>query len=124
MTQWNRSLMILSEEQNKMNKALSTIGICVKAGKVIFGIPLICEALKNNERNAPILVVTANDISQNSKKRITDRCRFYSVEQITLPVCADELGRAVGKGRAVGAIGITDKNLSTALLTAIEKAQK
>ncbi len=116
--------MILSEEQNRLNKILSTIGICVKAGKVIFGIPLICEALKDGNKNKPLLIAISNDISDNSRKRITDRCNFYSTQYINLPITAEYLGKAVGKTRPVGAIGITDSNLCIAVSQCIKNAEK
>ena len=113
----------MNEEIKKSKKMLSTIGICAKAGKLIYGISLICEAMKSGGKSTPILVIIANDISENSRKRITDRCKFYSVEYITLTIDAEELGLTVGKKTALGAVGITDNNLCIAVKAGINDNQ-
>ena len=113
----------MNEEIKKSKKMLSTIGICAKARKLIYGIPLLCEAMKSGGKSTPILVLVANDISENSRKRITDRCKFYSVEYIILPIGAEEFGMTVGKKTALGAVGITDNNLCIAVKASINNNQ-
>ena len=38
---------------------LGALGLCARAGKLIFGIPMICEALKAGGKNCPVLVMEA-----------------------------------------------------------------
>ncbi len=93
-------------------KLLSTIGLCVKAGKVTFGVPMTCDALRKTTGNVPVLVLEAADTSDNTHKKLTDKCAFYKIELIRLEVGGEQLGAALGKSVYLGAAAITDKGLS------------
>ena len=88
---------------------LGALGICAKAGKLICGTPLICEALKAKKKI--FLVVEASDNSENTQKRLRDRCGFYGVEKRLLNANGDALARALGKSGRVSAAAITDEQL-------------
>lgn len=90
-----------------MNKSLNTLGICKCAGKISYG-----ETLLKDIKNKKIcLVVVANDASDNSKKKIIDKCTFYKCEYL---VCLDKesITKAIGRIDLVSAVGIKDHNLS------------
>lgn len=91
---------------------LGALGLCARAGKLVYGIPMICEALKSGGKNRPVLVVEASDTSDNSHKRIQDRCRFYGTEVLRIEITGGELGAAVGKTTMLGAVGVTDAGLA------------
>lgn len=91
---------------------LGALGLCARAGKLIFGIPMICEALKAGGKNCPVLVLEAGDTSENSHKRIGDRCRYYDTKLIRLTVGGGELGTAVGKTTVLGAVAVTDAGMA------------
>ncbi len=97
------------------NKALlSALGFSARAGEMIFGVPLICEALSSKKkRNGkyPLLVVEASDTSENTHKRISDRCAFYGVRHVRIDVTIEELGMALGKSAPVAAVALTNENL-------------
>ena len=95
----------MTEQENK--KLLMTLGLCFKAGYAICGTDLICDALKNAKK-PPILVLEASDTSENTHKRISDRCTFYNTEHIRLDVSSSDLGAAFGKKSLIAAVGITD----------------
>ena len=42
-------------DTKQTEKILSALGLCVRAGKVIFGVPMICDALKKGGANKPVL---------------------------------------------------------------------
>ena len=88
---------------------LGALGICAKAGKLVCGTPLICEALK--AKKTVYLVVEASDNSENTHKRLNDRCVFYGVEKRRLAVDGDRLAKALGKSGRVAAAAITDEQL-------------
>ena len=94
-------------------EVLFALGLCAKAGKLIYGIPMICEALKTGGKKGPVLVVEACDTSDNSHKRIQDRCRFYGTEILRAEITGAELGAAVGKTTVLGAVGVTDAGLAS-----------
>lgn len=92
-------------------KMLSTLGLCVKAGKVIFGVPMICEAMRRGGKDAPLIVLEASDTSDNTHKKISDKCKFYGVEHVRLCHDGARLGGAVGKTSKLSAVAVTDKGL-------------
>lgn len=91
---------------------LPSIGLCARAGKLIYGIPMVCDAMKRGGAGMPRLVLEAADTSDNSHKRISDRCRYYGVTCVRLAVSGAQLGAAVGKTTVLGAVGITDDGLA------------
>ncbi len=101
----------------KNDKALSSLGLCAKAGKLVRGVPMICEALAG--KNKPILVLEAGDTSENTHKRLTDKCNFYGVEKIKLACGGDVLAEAIGKTGVLGAVAITDRGLANVVKKAL-----
>ena len=96
------------------DKLLLALGLCARARGLVYGTPMVCEALRAKQK--PKLVVEAGGNSQNTSKRIADKCSFYGVRQITLPTDCEQLALTVGKrGAAVAAVGITEEHLATAI---------
>ncbi len=104
--------MISNEENEKLR---STIGLAAKAGKVIYGTPLICEALAMHGDKKPCVVLEGSDTSENTHKRLSDKCAFYGCELIRLPISMSELSACVGKKALIAAVGIRDKGLCEAI---------
>ena len=48
---------------------LFALGLCAKAGKLVFGVPMVCEALK--KQKSVVLVCSASDNAPNSAKRLS-----------------------------------------------------
>ena len=95
-----------------MKELLGALGLCARAGKLICGSPMICDALKQGGKGAPQLVLEAGDTSANSHKRIGDRCRYYNTKLIRLPLSGGELGACVGKTTSLGAVAVTDAGMA------------
>ena len=87
---------------------LSSLGLCVRAGKVIFGVPMICEAMRRGGRTSPVLVLEAMDTSENTHKKITDKCTHYGVTHRRLSCDGATLAAALGKSGSLGAVALTD----------------
>ena len=108
----------MTDEKN----ILGVIGLCRGAGKAVVGVPMICELLKKRSLKKSvsdeigIIVVEASDTSENTHKKITDKCAYYNVKHVRLSADCLTLGRAVGKGGAVGAVAINDAGFCRALL--------
>ena len=98
---------------------LFSLGLCAKAGKLIYGVPMVCEALK--KQKSVVAVFSAADNSQNSTKRLVDRCTFYGVPLYTLDVDGDALAAAVGKGARLAALAVTDQNLCRLVISKLPK---
>lgn len=86
--------------------ALSLLGLASRARKISTGDIL----LKDIRSQRVYLVIIADDASDNTKKKYTDKCSYYNVNYC-IDGCVNDLSRAIGKTNRV-AIGITDKGFS------------
>ena len=114
-TEWRESLTDmerLNPEGYDERKLLSSLGLCARAGKLIFGVPMICDALRGGGKKMPLLVFEAADTSENTHKRILDKCKFYQVKHIQLPCGGATLAAALGKTAHLAAIAVTDPKMS------------
>ena len=103
------------EDINDMKKRfLSMLGIAKKAGKVICGTTLICEAMRKKKK--PLLVIVACDVSENTRKTLIFKSEFYKVRAIASDVTKEELSHIVGKDCIIAAVAITDVSLAAELL--------
>ena len=94
--------------------ALSLVGICKKSGHAICGTELICDAIRRNPERVA-LVLAAGDASDNTKKKLTDKCAYYGVKLIIAEISIAELGAALGKSSAVAAVAVDDAGLARAI---------
>jgi len=93
-----------------MDKVLSFLGICKKAGKLVSGTELVLDSVRKNNSH---LVIIANDISKLGEKTIIKTLTHYNVEYVKYAT-KSELGSALGYDeRAV--ISVNDKGFAEAL---------
>jgi len=87
------------------------LGLCFRAGKLLQGEEQVLPALRKGKVR---LVILAADASDNTKKRLVDKCTYY---RIPCHVVADRfsLGAALGKNARV-VIGVTDRGFANLLL--------
>lgn len=125
MTEWRHSSLTMNEvnaRHSAEGKLLSTLGLCVRAGKVIFGTEQICDAMRAGGAKSPTLVLEASDTSENTHKRISDRCAYYKVKHIRLESSGTQLASALGKTSNLAAVAVTDRRMSEMVETHIPKA--
>ena len=89
-------------------KLLSCLGLCARARGLIFGVPQICDAMRRGGKGAPLIVLEASDTSDNTHKKITDKCTYYDIRHIRLDCGGDTLASALGKSASLAAVAITD----------------
>ncbi len=100
----------------KNERLLRTLGLCAKAGALLYGVPIICEAMKNPRRGKkPLWVLAGNDNAENSAKKLRDKCAYYGVELTVLPVDGATMAHAVGKASRLSAVALTDTDLCVLL---------
>ena len=98
------------------DRLLGMLGLCARAGRLICGVPLVCDAMRAGRRGkTPLLVLEAADTSPNTHKRVTDRCAYYETEAVRIAVRGDELAHAVGHSGVLGAVAVTDRRMADAL---------
>ncbi len=110
MMRWNESWNKMNGNGRSEQKALlHALGLCARAGKLLCGVPMICEALSQNRK--PFLVLCASDNAENSAKRLRDRCDFYGVRLENAKTDGETLAHAVGKTGRLAAVAVTDAQL-------------
>ncbi|MGP1434281.1 MAG: L7Ae/L30e/S12e/Gadd45 family ribosomal protein [Catonella sp.] len=94
-----------------MDKVLSYLGLAKKAGKLATG-----EFLTENAIYAKktFLVIIAEDASDNTKKKFTDRCTHHKVP-IKFYGTKEELGNATGAA-IKASMAVLDEGFSKAIL--------
>ena len=95
-----------------IKKALSMIGLCKKAGRIVSGVPIVCDAMRDGK---VCLTVYAAKAAENSVKRVTDKAKSFETEALGIDVLPEALGHAIGKAGAVAAVGITDAGFAAAI---------
>ena len=99
------------------NYVLTLLGFASKAGKLQFGMDAAVNSLK---KKRAMLIVTAQDLSEKSKKEILFYAKGNNTPVITLPDCDIEtLSKAVGK--RAGIIAVSDEGFAKAIGEAVNK---
>ncbi len=91
-----------------MNNILGTLGLCRRAGKVIFGFDAVIDEVKSPKGKA-CGVIMAEDLSEKTKKEVLFYCGKYNVTAKTVNVTLEEISGVMGK--RTGVIAILDKGL-------------
>ncbi len=97
-------------EDNK--KLLSMLGIAKKSGRIIIGTPMIIEHIQKKKTlpSDEFFVLEASDTSENTHKKLNDKCSFYNIKLIRISATCAELGGALGKS-AVAAVAIIGRDM-------------
>ena len=94
------------------------LGLTKKAGALICGCPLVCKALAS--RTPPELAVMSAYASENTKKKLRDKCAFYKVRLFELDASPEDISEALGGHASVAAAAICDAGLAGLFLTKAE----
>lgn len=87
----------------KVDKALSALGMAMRAGKLATGDEIVLKAVRAGKAK---LVIIAGDASDNTKKKFKDKCTSYDVPLMEV-YDRVSLGRAIGKAERV-VLAVTD----------------
>ncbi|MCQ2435488.1 MAG: ribosomal L7Ae/L30e/S12e/Gadd45 family protein [Clostridia bacterium] len=98
---------------NEKQRLLSYIGLARKAGKLICGTDMVCDAIRDGKIK---LVVVSDSVSANTQKRITNCAKYYNVTLKTAEgITPAELGAALGKSD-MACVGVTDSGFCELIL--------
>ena len=111
----NEEICLSVSDKDREEKILSVLGLCARSRELIMGVPQICEALGSKKKNGtgkyPLIVFESSDTSQNTHKRISDKCGYYNVKHVRLMTDGETLAKRLGKTSMLAAVAITNKNL-------------
>lgn len=96
-----------------MNNILGTLGLCRRAGKVIFGFDAVIDELKSPKGKA-YGVIMAADLSEKTKKEVLFYCGKYNAAAETVNITLEEISGVLGK--PTGVIAILDKGLFNSII--------
>ena len=68
-----------SVNSNSEEKLLNLIGLCKRAGKITCGEQAVLDSIK---RPVYSFIIIANDASEGTLKKITDKCKSYNKDYI------------------------------------------
>ncbi|CAM4318866.1 ribosomal protein ylxQ [Paenibacillus macerans] len=102
-----------------MNKALSGLGLAMRAGKLVTGDEVVLKAIRSAEAK---LVIVAGDASANTQKKYRDKCGTYKVP-LMVGFDRDMLGSSVGKPERV-VLALTDQGFADMVRKAIAKTSE
>lgn len=92
----------------KMSSAyLNLLGIAYRARKCTLGEDLIIKSIQNKQAQ---IVLIAEDISDQTKKKLVNKCKTYEVDYREV-AGREVLGQAMGKSDRV-AVAITDQGFA------------
>lgn len=97
------------------NKYLNLLGIAFRAGKCSLGEDQVLRDVRSGKAK---LVLLANDTGHQTKKKLTDKSKFYKVPLIIVEEDRETLSNAIGKSHNV-AIAILDAGFAKKLKSLI-----
>jgi ribosomal protein L7Ae-like RNA K-turn-binding protein len=99
----------------KSNQWMSLLGLANRARKIISGEELALKEVRNGKAK---LILLAADASQNTTKKITDKCSYYNVP-IKMVENREVLGQAIGKESRV-VVAVLDGGFAGKLVTLLD----
>ena len=103
-----------------IDKVLSTLGLAKKAGKISSGTNLVSAFIRGDKK--PILVLLANDASNNTKKLITSASRHHKVVCISTAYTMEQFSDAIGASNYISCIAVFDRGFSDLILNKLNES--
>lgn len=97
-------------------KILQLLGLATRARKVITGEELVVSEVRSGKAR---LVMVAEDASQNTKKKLRDKCHTYKIDFREFSN-RYELGHAIGKEQRV-VIAIMDSGFAKKMVSLLDE---
>ena len=93
----------------EINKLKSMLGFAAKARKLAAGAELTLSAIRGKKAQ---LVLVAADVSENTRKRLTNCCEFYETECFAVGFTIGELGHIIGKHGGTACLAVIDSGFA------------
>ena len=100
------------------DKFLSALGLAKRSGKAVFGTEQVRDCAKSGKAK---FIIVASDVSENTKKEISDTAAYYKTECIISHYTMKEMSDAVGLMRNISSMALTDDNITILVKSANTK---
>lgn len=97
---------------------MSLLGLANRARKVISGEELVIKEVRNGKAK---IVILSQDASDNTRKKISDKCRYYKVPLVSVDN-RYSLGQAIGKEARV-VVALADNGFAKKLSELLDESQ-
>lgn len=98
------------------DRFLMALGLAKRAGQAVFGTEQVRDSAKAGKAR---LIIVACDVSENTKKEITDTAAFYKTECIISCYTMAQISSAVGLMRSTSSAAVTDENMTVLVKNSI-----
>lgn len=95
----------------------STLGLCMRAGRLAFGFDTVREAVRAGKVS---LLMTASDLSEKTSKEVVFLADKYQIPYLALDRTQSQLRSTIGK--LTGVLAVTDEGLARSLQLAAASA--
>lgn len=102
----------------KQNKIYSLLGLAARGRNVVSGEFSTENAIKDG---SAMLVIVAEDASDNTKKRFRDKCSYYQVPVYTYGT-KEELGHSMGQQER-SSLALIEEGLARTVIKHLEESQ-
>ena len=102
--------MVEEKERKVPDKVLGTIGLAMRAGKLVSGEFMTERAIRDGDAE---LVLIADDASPGTKKKFSDSCKYYRVPMLCV-FDKETLGQSIGK-RERASVAVLDRGFAGAI---------
>ncbi|MFD2682790.1 YlxQ family RNA-binding protein [Bacillus seohaeanensis] len=102
----------------KQSRWMSLLGLANRARKVISGEELVIKEVRNGKAK---IVILSQDASDNTRKKISDKCRYYKVPLVSVDN-RYSLGQAIGKEARV-VVALADNGFAKKLSELLDESQ-
>jgi ribosomal protein L7Ae-like RNA K-turn-binding protein len=102
----------------KQSRWMSLLGLANRARKVISGEELVIKEVRNGKAK---IVILSQDASDNTRKKISDKCRYYNVPLVSVDD-RYSLGQAIGKEARV-VVALADNGFAKKLSELLDESQ-
>lgn len=100
-----------AREQATLRSVLGMIGLARRARRLVMGTEAVLKAVSGEKK--PAIVLAASDISDRTKKQLTDKCSYHRVKLTILPADRAALAAATGnKDSQCSACAVTDGEMA------------
>ena len=99
----------------RQNRVLSMLGLAARGRNVVSGELQTLNAIKDG---SAMLVIVAEDASENTRKLFSDKCSFYEVP-LRMYGSREALGRAIGKEMR-SSLAVIDAELAQSVMGYLE----
>lgn len=102
----------------RQNKVFSLLGIAMRGHNLVSGELQTLEAIK---KGSAMLIIIAEDASENTRKLFTDKCSFYGVPVYSYGT-KESLGKAIGKDLR-SSLGVCEAGLAKSIVKQLEEEE-